>query len=168
MWRLGDFSARSPKKCSVDVKILLFRKRDEKCKWCKMHFFQSLFISISIMCNFISDLFLGMRRLHETFVALAGRLQSVHNQVESQKDTFLNVRRHLCNDLSNPFEKISQSTAVNVGTINSGLIYSPPKVATGPTPFNQMSFFNGNPLVQQQNQSAYSSSVTSAAPSGKL
>lgn len=108
-----------------------------------------------------------MRRLHETFVALAGRLQSVHNQVESQKDTYLNIRRHLYSDLSNPFEKINKTAEVNVGNINSALIYSPPKVATGPTPFNQMSLLNGNPLVQHQNQSTYSSSGTSAAASGK-
>ncbi|KAK9886968.1 hypothetical protein WA026_019226 [Henosepilachna vigintioctopunctata] len=35
------------------------------------------------------DLTLGMRRLHDTFVALAGRLQSVHTQVESQKSSTL-------------------------------------------------------------------------------
>lgn len=112
------------------------------------------------------DLSLGMRRLHETFVALAGRLQSVHTQVESQKDSYLNIRRHLYNDLSNPFDKISKPAEVNVGNINSVLIYSPPKVATGPTPFNHMPFLNGNPLVQQPNQSTYSTAATSIAPSG--
>ncbi|XP_018565206.1 probable nucleoporin Nup58 isoform X2 [Anoplophora glabripennis] len=111
------------------------------------------------------DLSLGMRRLHETFVALAGRLQSVHNQVESQKDTYINIRRHLYNDVSNPFDKISKSTDLIVGSIKTALIYSPPKVASGPTPFNHMPFLNGNPLVQQPNQSTYSA-TTSVAPSG--
>ncbi|KAJ8922706.1 hypothetical protein NQ315_007741 [Exocentrus adspersus] len=110
------------------------------------------------------DLSVGIRRLHETFVALAGRLQSVHNQVESQKDIYLNIRRHFYNDPSNPFEKISKTTEFNVTNINNALIYSPPKVATGPTPFNQMMSFSGNPLMQQQNPPAYPGTSTSTAP----
>ncbi|KAJ8927144.1 hypothetical protein NQ314_020417 [Rhamnusium bicolor] len=114
------------------------------------------------------DLALGMRRLHETFVALAGRLQSVHSQVESQKETYLNVHRHIFNDSSNPFEKLSKPVELNVSSLRNALIYSPPKVSTGPTPFNKLAIGNGTLLLQHQNQSTspYPGNSTGGASSG--
>ncbi|KAJ8944018.1 hypothetical protein NQ318_021733 [Aromia moschata] len=110
------------------------------------------------------DLALGMRRLHETFVALAGRLQSVHSQVESQKETYLNIRRQVCNDISNPFDKLIQSEKeLHANNIRNMLIYSPPKVATGPTPFSNLALSNGN-LMYQQNQFASANSANSTLP----
>ncbi|XP_030758278.1 nuclear pore complex protein Nup58-like isoform X2 [Sitophilus oryzae] len=95
------------------------------------------------------DLSMGMRRLHETFVALAGRLQAVHSQVESQKETYINIRKHLLQDVSDPFEKLTKVPEFQVSNIQSNLIRSPPKVATGPTPFNNLSFGNINSSSQQ-------------------
>lgn len=114
---------------------------------------------------YILDLALGMRRLHETFVALAGRLQSVHSQVEAQKEAYLNIRKQIYNDYTNPFNNLVKTNNV----INTPRIYSPPKVATGPTPFLNLPLGNGNLSLLTQNQAppAYGASTSSAAPSGK-
>lgn len=106
-----------------------------------------------------------MKRLHEIFVALAGRLQSVHTQVESQKDLYMILRRRLYNDSSNPFETLNQQLAQI--SFPKSATYSTPKVANGPTPFNTIIFGNGSALLQQQNQTAppaYSNPTTSSTP----
>ncbi|XP_017772516.1 PREDICTED: nucleoporin p58/p45 isoform X2 [Nicrophorus vespilloides] len=84
------------------------------------------------------DLALGMRRIHEAFVALAGRLQSVHSQVESQKEQYLNFRKHMLNDSTNVFDKKTKETdALNIA-LNT-IHFQPPQMGTGPTPFNSVS-----------------------------
>ncbi|XP_049825348.1 nuclear pore complex protein Nup58 isoform X2 [Aethina tumida] len=99
------------------------------------------------------DITLGMKRLHETFVALAGRLQSVHGQVESQKESYYNLRRHVYNDTTNPFSKLNVTNDEHKNIV----VRSPPKVATGPTPFSNLSL-GGNGIsaitAQQQAQNA--------------
>lgn len=117
-----------------------------------------------IVTVFFIDLALGMRRIHEIFVALAGRLQSVHAQVESQKDAYINFRKRIYNDSSNPFETLNPTAIQNL------VIYSPPKMERGPTPFNNITMGNGSAILQPQNQTAppaYPNTVTSTAP-GKL
>ncbi|KAI4462878.1 nucleoporin p58/p45 nucleoporin-like protein 1 [Holotrichia oblita] len=97
------------------------------------------------------DLAAGMRKLHETFIALAGRLQTVHSQVESQKEQYLKFRKNLLNDDTNTFEmpKMHNNTvSINLSTF----AYKPPSVASGPSPFHALS----HPSVIQaaaQNQS---------------
>lgn len=111
-----------------------------------------------------------MRRLHETFVALAGRLQSVHSQVESQKETYLNIRKQIYNDYTNPFEKLIKVNNESImKTINATKIYSSPKVASGPTPFTNLPLGNGNLslLTQGQSASGYGAPTTSTMPAGK-
>lgn len=107
-----------------------------------------------------------MRRLHETFVALAGRLQSVHSQVESQKETYLNIRKQIYNDHTNPFEKLAKANSESlIKNLNATKMYSPPKVATGPTPFTNLPLGNGNLSLLQQNQpvSGFGAPTTTAA-----
>ncbi|KAG5875717.1 hypothetical protein JTB14_007652 [Gonioctena quinquepunctata] len=98
------------------------------------------------------ELALGIRRLHETFVALAGRLHSIHSQVESQKESYVNLRKQAFNDHSNPFEKLYKSSELSMINLKSALIYSPPKVATGPTPFSNVALGNSSLLLLQQSQ----------------
>ncbi|KRT80998.1 hypothetical protein AMK59_5146 [Oryctes borbonicus] len=84
------------------------------------------------------DLAVGMRRLHETFVALAGRLQTVHNQVESQKEQYLNFRKYMRNDDTNIFETPKAQSNISNITFSS-FNYKPPSIASGPSPFNALS-----------------------------
>lgn len=107
------------------------------------------------------DLALGMRRLHEAFVALAGQLQSVHNQVEMQKEEYLNLRKTLFNDYSNVFETHpKQSTEWE--TILSDLTKQQPHNNSSPTPFNLL----GSSQVQTlaQNTSSSLPTTTLGAP----
>nr|CAH7729222.1 unnamed protein product [Callosobruchus chinensis] len=108
------------------------------------------------------DLALGMRRLHETFVALAGRLQSVHSQVESQKEHYLSLRRQLYHDNLNPFEKTAPEPNVTVKSPT----YSLPTVATGPTPFSNLTLGTGSYIVSQQSQSSAASGFGSSGQTG--
>ncbi|PSN40192.1 hypothetical protein C0J52_12891 [Blattella germanica] len=123
------------------------------------------------------ELALAMRRLHDSFVALAGRLQTVHNSVEVQKEQYLNLRKYFLKDSTNVFEE--QAKKLNAGGIKP---ITNVKIAPGPTPFSVLgsqhgfgllpsnttdqkpSFPSGNPLgwstgQQQQQQNQLSSSI---------
>lgn len=78
---------------------------------------------------------MGMRKLHDTFVALAGRLQSVHTQVESQKEQYLNLRRYILKDPTNIFLK---PPAKEVKTVDSMQPSFTSNVVSGPTPFSSI------------------------------
>jgi nucleoporin p58/p45 len=72
-----------------------------------------------------------MRRLHDSFVALAGRLQTVHNSVETQKEQYLNLRKYFLKDSTNVFEEHAKKSAGGIIKPNNGTNVSP-----GPTPFS--------------------------------
>lgn len=98
---------------------------------------------------FLLDLTNGMRKLHETFVALAGRLQSVHSEVETQKEQYLNLRKYMFNDATNIFEKtLPQNEMISLENMSSKK--QPSRIAAGPTPFN--SFMNSSVVQQIQAQ----------------
>lgn len=59
---------------------------------------------LSRFCCMFTELTLGIRRMHEAFVALAARLQAVHSQVEAQKEQYLNLRKYVLKDPTNVFE----------------------------------------------------------------
>ncbi|XP_046970911.1 nuclear pore complex protein Nup58 [Vanessa cardui] len=59
------------------------------------------------------ELTLGIRRMHESLVALAGRLQAVHTQVEAQKEQYLNLRKYILKDPTNVFETPSPSASLD-------------------------------------------------------
>ncbi|XP_028166054.1 probable nucleoporin Nup58 isoform X5 [Ostrinia furnacalis] len=50
------------------------------------------------------ELTLGIRRMHESLVALAGRLQAVHAQVEAQKLQYLNLRKYILKEPAAAFD----------------------------------------------------------------
>ncbi|XP_075234713.1 nuclear pore complex protein Nup58 [Lycorma delicatula] len=72
------------------------------------------------------ELSLALKRLHESFVALAGRLQVVHQTVVSQKERHLSLRRHFLKDATDIFSKPSGDNNRKYG------------IAAGPTPFSAM------------------------------
>ncbi|CAH2088092.1 unnamed protein product [Euphydryas editha] len=59
------------------------------------------------------ELTLGIRRMHESLVALAGRLQAVHTQVEAQKEQYLNLRKYILKDPTNVFDTPSPSASLD-------------------------------------------------------
>ncbi|XP_012274638.1 probable nucleoporin Nup58 isoform X2 [Orussus abietinus] len=73
------------------------------------------------------ELTMAMRKLHDSLVAVAGKLQGVHAKVQQQKEQYLNLRKYVLKDSTNVFEdiKINGRTSKN----NFG------KVTSGPTPF---------------------------------
>ncbi|RVE49700.1 hypothetical protein evm_005675 [Chilo suppressalis] len=118
------------------------------------------------------ELTLGIRRMHESLVALAGRLQAVHTLVEAQKEQYLNLRKYILKDPTNVFDepssnmsldqilKDAESSRKKVKTGNfsdvsfSSAVLTDPRAAlgniqqlAGPTPFtylgNTLSPFTG-------------------------
>ncbi|KAJ8679663.1 hypothetical protein QAD02_015450 [Eretmocerus hayati] len=73
------------------------------------------------------ELTMAMSKLHESLVAVAGKLQGVHSKVQQQKEQYLNFRKYVLKDSSNVFEDIKadgKSVRSSFG-----------KVTSGPTPF---------------------------------
>ncbi|KAJ2945255.1 hypothetical protein O0L34_g9327 [Tuta absoluta] len=59
------------------------------------------------------ELTLGIRRMHESLVALAGRLQAVHALVNEQKEQYLNLRKYVLNEHTNVFHTEPSSTSLD-------------------------------------------------------
>ncbi len=81
--------------------------------------------SLSNPQNFTAqDLKKGLQQIHESFIALAGRLQETHQKVEVQKEQYLNLRNYLLRDKTNVFEEDQIESQPNFS-----------KVSFGPNPF---------------------------------
>lgn len=98
-------------------------------------FILSLVLYLQYFC--FTDLAVGVKRLYESFIALAGGLQMIHNQVEAQKEQYLSFRKYAFHDDRNifartPVEKSPASSA------QRSVSYMPPKIEYGPTPFNSV------------------------------
>nr|CAD7257971.1 unnamed protein product [Timema shepardi] len=87
----------------------------------------------------VTELTAAMRMLHDTFVALAGRLQTVHNAVEVQKERFLDLRRYLLKDNSDVFGSHTKPSVEKVRP--------PPGVTPGPSPFSALGSQSGYGLI---------------------
>ncbi|XP_044254631.1 nuclear pore complex protein Nup58 isoform X2 [Tribolium madens] len=108
------------------------------------------------------DLALGLKRLHETFVALAGRMQSIHSQVETQKEVFLSLRKQAIKDNVNPFEKMDKNMEAMHTIMKNALRATPPNLASGPTPFNTIALGSNNlAIASQQAQPPFPTTTTS-------
>ncbi|XP_024939630.1 calpain-15 isoform X3 [Cephus cinctus] len=73
------------------------------------------------------ELTMAMSKLHESLIAVAGRLQEVHSKVEQQKEQYLKFRRSFLHDSTNVFEDARSSEKINRSNIG--------RITSGPTPF---------------------------------
>jgi nucleoporin p58/p45 len=82
--------------------------------------------SLSNPQNFTGqDLKRGLQQLHESFIALAGRVQDNHTKTEAQKEQYLNIRKFALRDNTNVFEVAEKSNENQLS-----------KVQFGPNPFS--------------------------------
>ena len=77
-----------------------------------------------------------MRRLYDSFVALAGRLHSVHSQVKAQKEQYLSLRKYILNDASDVFDEAARSRVNADSVLGGGRAYQSSRTMVGPTPFS--------------------------------
>ncbi|XP_054262377.1 nuclear pore complex protein Nup58-like [Macrosteles quadrilineatus] len=113
------------------------------------------------------ELSVALRRLHDSFVALAGRLQTAHAGVIAQKERHLSLRRHFLKDHTNIFEHSSRNASAVKKPQHASIL-----PMTGPTPFSSiggihnMSFINQDkPVTFSSGNSALSGWGTSAISS---
>jgi nucleoporin p58/p45 len=94
------------------------------------------------------DLKRGLQQIHESFIALAGRLQEAHTKVENQKTQYLELRKFLLKDSTNVFEIEQKSPEIDKSQAN--------RLQYGPNTFSssaQHGFLNSmNRGAQQQQQ----------------
>lgn len=68
-----------------------------------------------------------MSKIHESLIAVAGRLQNVHAKVQQQKEQYLNFRKYVLKDNTNVFDSITANSKSTRNTTG--------KITSGPTPF---------------------------------
>ncbi|KAK2587199.1 hypothetical protein KPH14_002942 [Odynerus spinipes] len=73
------------------------------------------------------ELTMAMSKLHESLVAVAGKLQGVHSKVQQQKEQYLNFRKYVLKDNTNVFDDIKTNDKSLRNTIG--------RITSGPTPF---------------------------------
>ncbi|KAL7037260.1 hypothetical protein ACKWTF_009140 [Chironomus riparius] len=93
------------------------------------------------------DLKKGLQQLHESFIALAGRLQEAHSKVETQKTKYLELRKVMLRDTTNVFEE-KESTS---GNKDSRIQYGPNAFSQDTT---QPGYLNLSFQKAQQQQTA--------------
>ncbi|KAJ1521371.1 hypothetical protein ONE63_003047 [Megalurothrips usitatus] len=93
-----------------------------------------------------AELTQAMRRLYDSFVALAGRLHTVHSQVKAQKEQYLSLRKYILNDASDVFDEAARNR-VNADVSQGGRGVQQSRSMVGPTPFSALNAQHGFGLL---------------------
>jgi hypothetical protein len=94
-------------------------------------------------------------------------MQSVHSQVEAQKEVFLSLRKQAIKDNINPFEKMDKSAEAMNLVMRHAMRAAPPALASGPTPFNSVALESNNlTLAAPQTQPPPYPAATTMGPTG--
>ncbi|KAI4479762.1 hypothetical protein M0804_010812 [Polistes exclamans] len=90
------------------------------------------------------ELTMAMSKLHESLVAVAGKLQGVHSKVQQQKEQYLNFRKYVLKDNTNVFDDIKTNDKSFGNTMG--------RITSGPTPFGpgNRSFISSTALNSTQ------------------
>ncbi|XP_015189005.1 PREDICTED: nucleoporin p58/p45 isoform X2 [Polistes dominula] len=93
------------------------------------------------------ELTMAMSKLHESLVAVAGKLQGVHSKVQQQKEQYLNFRKYVLKDNTNVFDDIKTNDKSLGNTMG--------RITSGPTPFGpgNRSFISSTALISSQTAS---------------
>ncbi|XP_032662645.1 nucleoporin p58/p45-like isoform X2 [Odontomachus brunneus] len=94
------------------------------------------------------ELTMAMSKLHESLVAVAGKLQSVHAKVQQQKEQYINFRKYVLKDNTNVFDSIKVNNKSSRNSIE--------KITSGPTPFGPV-WENTTPIPSATNSAIGSS-----------
>ncbi|GAB0088177.1 Nuclear pore complex protein Nup58 [Sergentomyia squamirostris] len=78
------------------------------------------------------DLKRGLYQIHESFIALAGRLHEIHQKVKLQKEQYLNIRKFYLKDYTDVFEEAEKREESRDLS----------KISKGPTPFSTLTSIN--------------------------
>lgn len=70
-----------------------------------------------------------MKKLHEAFVLLAGRVHMIHTTLQNYKDDYLTYRRRVLGDPTDIFATKGQTNP------KSALVSQLNKIGSGPSPF---------------------------------
>lgn len=114
-----------------------------------------------------AELTQAMRRLYDSFVALAGRLHSVHSQVKAQKEQYLSLRKYILNDASDVFDEAARSRVNVDSSIGGGKGFPPSKTMVGPTPFSALNAQHGFGLLSAGAAASSRQNFPSVGPLGK-
>lgn len=115
--------------------------------WRAWNFCQTFRLGNNSFFSYLAELMGTMKKLHEAFVLLAGRVHMIHSTLQNYKDDYLSYRRRVLGDSTDIFA--NKGLALSKSSVVSQLN----KIGSGPSPFggkmrslSLMTFFTFNKI----------------------